>query len=89
MRNIIEQFSLCRKSSDLAEGSDITFSARVDSVISTTYPLRNRDGRFLADTSGLLRIGQDVDLALVQVGRRGGRAEEENRIGERRMDGKE
>lgn len=71
MRNLTEQFPICLKALTWLQGL-ILPSEQGRVVSSIKYPPRNGDGSFLADTSSLLQIGQDVDLALVQVGEKGG-----------------
>lgn len=86
MRNLTEQFPICLKALTWLQGQ-ILPSEQGRVVSSIKYPPRNGDGSFLADTSSLLQIGQDIDLALVQVGEKGGWAGEEDRIRESRMGG--
>lgn len=88
-RNITEQFSICLKALTWLQGQ-ILPSVQGWIVSSIKYPPRNGDGSFLADTSSPLPIGQDVDLALVQVGETKGDGQgKEDRIRESRMGGEE
>lgn len=48
---------------------------------SIKYPPRNGDGSFLADTSSLLQIGQDVDLGGEEGGMGTGRRTELEKAG--------
>lgn len=44
-------------------------------MASIKYPPRNGDGSFLADTSSLVRIGQDMDVGGLEGGMGGGGGE--------------
>lgn len=83
MRNITVQFPICLKALTWLKGQ-ILPSVQEWIVSSIKYPPRNGDGSFLADTSSLVQIGQGVDL----VGWKGD-GQEEDRLRESRMGGKE
>ncbi len=72
MRNITEQSLICLKAPTWLRGQ-ILPSIQGWMVPSIKYSSRHGDGSFLADTSILLQVSQDVDLG----GEEGGWAEEE------------
>lgn len=70
MRSITGQSSVCLKALTWPQGQTL-HSAEGRRVSSITSPPRNWDGHFLADTSSLLQMGQDIDSVLLLVGWRG------------------